>query len=57
MYLIFTYLPLVAGGGHAFAGGLTIKASEFENFKKDFEKICKEHQFIKENKEYTIVLK
>lgn len=40
---------MIAGGGHALAGGLTIKASDFENFKKDFLDICKEHKFSQEN--------
>ena len=39
---------MVAGGGHAMAGGATIKASEFEDFKRDFIALCKEHKFTKE---------
>lgn len=39
---------LVAGGGHALAGGLTIKACDFENFKTDFIALCKDHKFIHE---------
>lgn len=39
---------LVAGGGHAMAGGLTIKASDFEDFKRDFIELCKIHKFTKE---------
>lgn len=39
---------IVGGGGHALAGGLTIKASEFENFKKDFITLCKEYKFVNE---------
>lgn len=39
---------MVAGGGHAMAGGLTIKASDFDDFKRDFIELCKEHQFSKE---------
>lgn len=39
---------LVAGGGHALAGGLTIKTSDFENFKTDFIALCKDHKFIHE---------
>lgn len=39
---------LVAGGGHALAGGLTIKKSDFENFKADFIALAKEHKFTKE---------
>lgn len=37
---------MVAGGGHALAGGLTIKDADFEDFKKDFIALCKEHKFI-----------
>ena len=39
---------MVAGGGHAMAGGATIKASDFEDFKRDFIALCKEHKFTKE---------
>lgn len=39
---------MVAGGGHAMAAGLTIKASDFEDFKRDFIKLCEEHKFTKE---------
>lgn len=35
---------LVAGGGHALAGGLTIKKSDFEDFKRDFIELAKEHK-------------
>ena len=38
---------MVAGGGHALAGGLTIKAAEFEDFKRDFLALCKEYKFTK----------
>ena len=38
---------LVAGGGHALAGGLTIKTEDFESFKHDFIKLCKEYKFTK----------
>ena len=38
---------MVAGGGHALAGGLTIKAEEFENFKHDFIELCKQYKFTK----------
>ena len=31
---------LLTGGGHAFAGGLSIRKDEFENFKNDFEKLA-----------------
>ena len=39
---------LVAGGGHAMAGGLTIKASDFDDFKHDFIELCKVYKFTKE---------
>jgi len=39
---------LVAGGGHAMAGGLTIKSCDFENFKHDFVELCREHKITKE---------
>jgi len=35
---------MVTGGGHSFAGGLSIKASEFENFKKDFLSLCEKYK-------------
>ena len=38
---------LVAGGGHALAGGLTIKASDFDDFKHDFIELCKEYKITK----------
>ena len=38
---------LLTGGGHAFAGGLSIKKSDFDAFKADFEKLCEEHPFEK----------
>ena len=38
---------MVAGGGHALAGGLTIKASDFNDFKHDFIELCKEYKFTK----------
>lgn len=38
---------LVAGGGHALAGGLTIKDEDFEDFKRDFISLCKEYKFTK----------
>ena len=37
---------MVGGGGHALAGGLTIKASDFEDFKKDFIELCKKYKFL-----------
>ena len=41
---------LLTGGGHAFAGGLSIKKDDFEKFKKDFENLCKTYKFIEEEK-------
>lgn len=38
---------LVAGGGHALAGGLTIKEEDFDAFKADFIKLAKEYKFTK----------
>ena len=38
---------MVAGGGHALAGGLTIKAEDFEEFKADFIKLAKAYKFAK----------
>lgn len=37
----------VAGGGHALAGGITIKEEDFEDFKRDFISLCKQYKFIK----------
>ena len=39
---------MVAGGGHAMAGGATIKKEDFANFKRDFIELCKAHKFTKE---------
>ena len=38
---------MVAGGGHALAGGLTIKEEDFEAFKNDFIKLAKAYKFTK----------
>ena len=38
---------VVAGGGHALAGGITIKAKDFNEFKKDFIQLCEENPFTK----------
>ena len=38
---------MVAGGGHAMAGGLTIKEEDFDAFKADFIKLAKEYKFTK----------
>lgn len=35
---------LVAGGGHAYAAGLTIKKCDYESFKKDFHEYCKNNK-------------
>ena len=37
----------VAGGGHALAGGLTIRKEDFDDFKRDFIALCKEYKFTK----------
>lgn len=39
---------MIAGGGHAMAGGITIKASDFDAFKHDFIELCKVYKFTKE---------
>ena len=41
---------LVTGGGHSFAGGLSIKEADFDSFKKDFLKLCEEYQIEETNK-------
>ncbi len=41
---------LLSSGGHAQAGGLSIKKEDFEIFKERFNKIASDHQFIKEDK-------
>ena len=41
---------LLTGGGHAFAGGLSIKASDFDAFKLDFEHLCETYQFVQSEK-------
>ena len=38
---------MVGGGGHALAGGLTIKGEDFEAFKHDFIELCKIYKFTK----------
>lgn len=38
---------MVAGGGHALAGGLTIKEEDFETFKADFLSLCREYKITK----------
>ncbi len=44
---------LVTGGGHSFAGGLSIKANDFEEFKKEFLKLCEQYR-IEESKHPSI---
>ena len=44
---------LLTGGGHSFAGGLSINASDFESFKKEFLELCKQYQ-IEETKQPSI---
>ena len=46
---------LVTGGGHSFAGGLSIKKEDFASFKKDFLKLCDEYRLL-ESKHPTIKL-
>jgi single-stranded-DNA-specific exonuclease len=47
--------PLLSGGGHAFAGGVAIKESDYELFKKDFIYCALKHQ-LEPKKEKTIPL-
>ncbi len=35
---------LLTGGGHSFAGGLSINTSDFDNFKKEFLELCRQYQ-------------
>lgn len=42
---------LLTGGGHAFAGGLSINAKDFDAFKEEFERLCEEHPFETSEKE------
>ena len=44
---------LLTGGGHSFAGGLSINANDFDDFKKDFLKLCHQYQ-IEETKKPNI---
>ena len=41
---------LLTGGGHAFAGGLSIKKEDFDNFRADFESLAEKYQFEKSEK-------
>lgn len=43
---------LLTGGGHALAGGLSIKASDFDGFKNEFLFLCHEHKIVEDNKGY-----
>lgn len=43
---------LVEGGGHALAGGLTILAKDFDDFKADFEKLCIKYPPIEVEENY-----
>lgn len=36
---------LLTGGGHAFAGGLSIKKDDFDSFKHDFIALCEQYRF------------
>lgn len=47
--------PLLSGGGHAFAGGVAIKESDYDLFKKDFIYCALKHQ-LEPKKEKTIPL-
>lgn len=42
---------LLTGGGHALAGGLSIKKADFENFKTDFENLCRQYPIEEENEQ------
>lgn len=46
---------LVIAGGHAFAGGLTLKKENLEEFTKRFMKVCEEHPIV-DVKEESIVI-
>ena len=41
---------LLTGGGHALAGGLSIKKEDFPSFKKEFLDLCERYPLIKEEK-------
>lgn len=41
---------LLTGGGHALAGGLSIKKADFEDFKRDFLELCERFPITKEEK-------
>lgn len=41
---------LLTGGGHALAGGLSIKKDDFDKFKKEFEELCLAHPVIESEK-------
>jgi single-stranded-DNA-specific exonuclease len=48
-------IPLLSGGGHAFAGGISIRKEDFEAFKKDFIFAALKHK-LTPNKEVLIPL-
>lgn len=41
---------IIDGGGHALAGGLSIKKADFEAFREDFEKLCAAYPFDNDEK-------
>lgn len=43
-------INLLSGGGHAFAGGVSIKKSDFESFKKEFIFAALKHKFSPDKK-------
>lgn len=45
-----TKAPLIAGGGHEFAGGCSIKKDDLETFKKDFIFCAIKHKLLKTKK-------
>ena len=38
---------IVKGGGHALAGGITIKTADFNDFKNDFLNLCRQYKIVK----------
>ncbi|MFA5686817.1 MAG: DHH family phosphoesterase [Bacilli bacterium] len=48
---------LLTYGGHIFAGGVSIKKSDFENFKKDFIHLAKTYQFIESDEKILTIQK
>jgi len=41
---------VVSGGGHANAGGISIKEADFDEFNKEFKELCKLHPIVEEKK-------